>query len=454
MLGSIDLQNGQRYTLGNDGKWTGPVKVFSDVLNDMFNADDEKGVYATMPYGLGALFGAGREFGAKVSSDIIVPKTPLDIAAEKEKESTPPQDSHVAIHMPDGQTMTFNELVEAGADPEFVALFFDPSQARDAIGRWAKSAAGAVAKAWEGVKHLGSEIKEQVSEVIEIAKLKAANEKNDKIITEKIAGATDIRRQMAKAVKAMSGTEKISQYVNAAAEIAKESMSEWAKTKNKSSLAKAQKAAQMHDAWQKQLAEESAKDRAALIKSVGVKKPPRIKAYLAAGFTPTNQESAAIEDALSFVEKISGHQLAVDFEKTSSRAGTKTHGGNVINIGDVKGQTKESLIETIVHEMGHVIEGNNKDVRRMCNEFVSMRTRGEKEVDLEQFGMPGEMGKKDSFDKAFRESSAYYIGKTYPGAETEVLSMGIQKLYSDPKGFMEKDPQYAALVIMALKASK
>jgi hypothetical protein len=56
-----------------------------------------------------------------------------------------------------------------------------------------------------------------------------------------------------------------------------------------------------------------------------------------------------------------------------------------------------------------------------------------------------ERGRKDKFDEAFNESESesYYVGKDYSGAGyTEILPMGLQKLYNDPVGFAMKDPEY------------
>jgi hypothetical protein len=66
---------------------------------------------------------------------------------------------------------------------------------------------------------------------------------------------------------------------------------------------------------------------------------------------------------------------------------------------------------------------------------------------------PGEMGRKNHFDRAFyfQKTYAYYVGKDYAHGTTEVLSMGIQKLHDNPLEFMKKDPEYFEFVISVLQ---
>ncbi len=61
--------------------------------------------------------------------------------------------------------------------------------------------------------------------------------------------------------------------------------------------------------------------------------------------------------------------------------------------------------------------------------------------------MRGEKGRKDNFDKAFPDPAEhYYIGKNYNNA-SEVLSMGLQKMYRDPINFAKQDPEYFKFVL-------
>jgi hypothetical protein len=116
--------------------------------------------------------------------------------------------------------------------------------------------------------------------------------------------------------------------------------------------------------------------------------------------------------------------------------------------------------DTMVHEFGHAIDdqmqvGGRKVLDR-SNEFLAHRVGNETPVDLHQkFGCGdlGEMGRKDEFDKVFSQYSAHYVGKDYKGYATEIVSMGLQKLYEDPVGFVRKDPEYARYILGIMDGS-
>jgi hypothetical protein len=114
----------------------------------------------------------------------------------------------------------------------------------------------------------------------------------------------------------------------------------------------------------------------------------------------------------------------------------------------------------IAHEYGHAIEG--RTVTGTSNaldrglEFLKYRVGNEPLTDLHAKYPdldPGEMGRKDQFTTVFDERSAYYTGKDYGRDGTEILSMGIQKLYDDPIGFAEQDPEYFKYVLGILDGS-
>lgn len=110
----------------------------------------------------------------------------------------------------------------------------------------------------------------------------------------------------------------------------------------------------------------------------------------------------------------------------------------------------------VVHELGHWLEHNIPGAQKLCQDFLAMRVGNETPVDMVQFdrSMQGEMGRKDRFDALFDDlGDAYYVGKVYPHGSTEILSMGLQQLYSDPVKFARKDPEYFRLIISILDGS-
>lgn len=99
---------------------------------------------------------------------------------------------------------------------------------------------------------------------------------------------------------------------------------------------------------------------------------------------------------------------------------------------------------TVVHEMGHVIEGRVSAIHRRCLEFYDMRTAGEKAIWLGDEYDKFELSRKDKFWRA-------YTGKSYNRQHTEILSMGMQHIYEDPVGFLEADPEHFRFVLAVLR---
>lgn len=131
-------------------------------------------------------------------------------------------------------------------------------------------------------------------------------------------------------------------------------------------------------------------------------------------------------------------------------------GRRYVNLDDKGG------VSVAVHEIGHAIEeqlltGGKKAVERSV-EFLTHRVGAEptrRLVDLfpKTTYRPDEVGRKDRFDAVFGDVSAYYVGKDYGPGATEILSMGIQKLYDDPLTFAKNDPEYCKYVLGLLDGS-
>jgi hypothetical protein len=112
----------------------------------------------------------------------------------------------------------------------------------------------------------------------------------------------------------------------------------------------------------------------------------------------------------------------------------------------------------VVHEWGHAIENNVPGAQKAAQEFLRHRVGDEPLTKLhEQFPGSGfkayETGRKDQFDRAFPEHSAYYVGKEYAMGDTEIISMGLEALHRDPVGFCHKDPEYAKFILGVMSGS-
>ena len=81
---------------------------------------------------------------------------------------------------------------------------------------------------------------------------------------------------------------------------------------------------------------------------------------------------------------------------------------------------------TAWHEIGHFVEEHNKDTLRISKEFVARRTKGEREVRLNEI-FPG-FGYKDNEVTLKDDFISPYIGKQYSDA-SEVLSIGLESIF-------------------------
>lgn len=113
---------------------------------------------------------------------------------------------------------------------------------------------------------------------------------------------------------------------------------------------------------------------------------------------------------------------------------------------------------TVVHETGHFLN-DLPHVKEMALAFHEHRFGDEKQRPLKEVCPScgyhsSEMGAKDSMERAFDEQHAYYVGKTYKDGQTEVVSMGMEKMVRDPAGFAVKDPEYFKFVMAVMHGKR
>lgn len=95
--------------------------------------------------------------------------------------------------------------------------------------------------------------------------------------------------------------------------------------------------------------------------------------------------------------------------------------------------------DTIIHEIAHAIEYEHPEVASATADFFSERTAGEALQKLQDL-QPGfgyrsyEVAKPDDFYNP-------YVGRVYKGGPaTEIVTMGLERMWRDPLDFWEEDP--------------
>lgn len=103
----------------------------------------------------------------------------------------------------------------------------------------------------------------------------------------------------------------------------------------------------------------------------------------------------------------------------------------------------------VIHELVHWLEDKNSSLNKLAVQFLDRRTQGESEVNLNTlFPNQGyganETAKLDKFDIP-------YMGKSYTKNDgsrtTEILTMGIEGIWKDPRSFIYKDPDYFEFIM-------
>lgn len=114
---------------------------------------------------------------------------------------------------------------------------------------------------------------------------------------------------------------------------------------------------------------------------------------------------------------------------------------------------RASGAKTIAHEIGHVLETRLEGWHDRAVEFLEMRTEGEIATSLRKLTgikyAAGEIAKPDQFFDPY--VGKLYLDKSGKNRMTEVISMGIERLYDDPLGFSRDDPQHFDFIIGLLR---
>jgi hypothetical protein len=171
--------------------------------------------------------------------------------------------------------------------------------------------------------------------------------------------------------------------------------------------------------------------------------------------SPTESARSQTEKARAFIGSILHKDAAPAAScKVVVHAGRAYYSENIstatVRLGDV-GCT--------IHELGHHIECSDPEILRETKDFIRSRIqpgdvpeRLSKLTGSSYYG-PSEVAYKDEWAE---RGGSPYAGKVYRGGldeanATEVLTMGLERLYDDPAAFARQDPDYFKFILRVLR---
>lgn len=104
--------------------------------------------------------------------------------------------------------------------------------------------------------------------------------------------------------------------------------------------------------------------------------------------------------------------------------------------------TKAESLETITHELGHALEGNNKEYFDKIKKFYEDRTNGYKLKSMKQFEPHYSLMELTKEDKFISPYTGKWYAKNGVQIATEITSMWFTECYTDLYGFMQKDTEH------------
>jgi hypothetical protein len=114
----------------------------------------------------------------------------------------------------------------------------------------------------------------------------------------------------------------------------------------------------------------------------------------------------------------------------------------------------QSSYATMIHELGHTVEFQSKRARESARAFLERRTAGEQPVRLKDL-VPGssyddsEKTRPDKFIDPYVGKVYWHFGRS--DHHTEVISVGLQHMMTDPVAFYRADRDHFRLIVGILK---
>ena len=168
--------------------------------------------------------------------------------------------------------------------------------------------------------------------------------------------------------------------------------------------------------------------------------PKNVQSTVSAEIVGFGKGTRAVKDGSSAFQKLVVKDVAPPLPVTVRLSGTNRayyHPGT----GEIV-LSASSGKRTMVHEMGHWLENHNEKIKQKIRAFYRRRTANER---LQMFDTKlgytsDEVFKKDKFIDN-------YMGKQYDSGDTELVSMGLEYLVTDPVKLAKGDPELFDFVV-------
>lgn len=99
---------------------------------------------------------------------------------------------------------------------------------------------------------------------------------------------------------------------------------------------------------------------------------------------------------------------------------------------------------SLTHELGHIIENSVPEIKGRIRDFLTKRTKGSRAKKVGKYYRNDELTRDGGFIDP-------YIGKIYSTGDTEVLSMGLEYLVSDPMKLLKGDEEMFDLIVSIVR---
>lgn len=186
--------------------------------------------------------------------------------------------------------------------------------------------------------------------------------------------------------------------------------------------------------------------------------PQKDRGNIPLGDAPkTGKLAKAVKPAKTFIEQIVHKDLLTPVPVNIKRA-TMDNQGNYRGNYDPATKTANVRVDSsnVVHEISHHLETENPAIYQACKDFRKNRTQGESLQKLSVLtGNPDYADHEEAYeDEWVKRGGHHYMGKSYArwgGQATEILTMGMERLFSSPVEFLKNDPEYFRFLIGLLQ---